>query len=119
MGFFDIGEFFNKVSDSARSVVNSVGRAISNAASTVAGKVSTAVAGLEPLATSALSTAKQAVGTLYTDAKDMVFSAPQRLADAASTVIGRGGNAISEIGSSLTILLTVSALGLTAVMFMK
>ena len=117
MGFFD--DFVNKVSESARSVVNSIGSTISNTASTIAGKVSSSVSGFGGVVMFAATTAKEAVGTLYTDAKDMVLSTPQRLADAAGSVIGRGGSAISEIGSSLTILLTVGALGLAAVMFMK
>jgi phage-related protein len=126
MSFFNIGEFFGKVGDAARSVGNTIGSAVSSATDAVVGTVSNAVSGIGGIASAGVDKVQQVLGygrdavvTVYNDAKDLIKTAPDRFAGAAGNIIGSGGDALANIGSSLVVPLTVAAAGLTAVFLFK
>jgi len=107
MGFFS--NVWNKVSDSVKDVANSVGTSISKATDFITGKVGDVTSSIGSVVSSTASQAKEVVSTVYTDAKTLVLGAPQRFADAASSIIGAGGGALSDVAGSLTLPLTVGA----------
>lgn len=100
MGLPTLGK---KITTGIKSAAHATGHAISTAVHKAAGVAQTAGTKVGHVISDVAKTGEKAITTVYHD----VINLPKTVTDSAANIIGAGGNALSKIGGSLMIPLTV------------
>ena len=130
MGFFDsLKKVAGAVVNTAKNVGHSVADFASNALGQVKGTYEKVTTSLGRAGSAAATTIGHAIETVYSDVKTGISNLPGATAQVVSSVTGSlknvatgvidsGGDAISKVGGSLTLPLTVTA-GVAAIVLLN